>query len=60
MPSRTLLGALYIYRLRVSYSVRSFKRGFLRPKQWNGQQEIPSFFLHVGGDVSKRRNNEKR
>lgn len=28
-------------------SVRSFKRGFLGPKQRNEQQEIPSFFLHV-------------
>ena len=25
-------------------SVRSIKRGFLGPKQWDGQQEIPSFF----------------
>ena len=46
VPSRTLLGALYIYPEGIK-SVRSFKRGFLGPKQWNGQQEIPSFFCFV-------------
>jgi len=32
-------------------SVRSFKRGFLGPKQRNGQQEIPSFFSVCSSDI---------
>ena len=44
MPSRTLLGALYIYRLRVSNLFVLLRRHFLRPKCRNGQKEIPSFF----------------
>ena len=32
-------------------SVRFIKRGFLGPKQWNGQQEIPSFFSVCSSDI---------
>ena len=44
MPSRTLLGALYIYCLRVS-NLFVLLRWLPRAKMGDGQQEIPSFFL---------------
>ena len=43
VPSRTLLGALYIL-LRVSNLFVLLRGQFLRPKCRSGQQEIPSFF----------------
>ena len=43
----TLLGALYILFTWVSLCP-FYKGGFRRPKRWNGQQEIPSFFLLCG------------
>ena len=48
MPSRTLLGALYIYRLGGIESARSKEKAVVGPNVGTGSRRYPRSFLHCG------------